>query len=382
MALQDRLRHMAKLDAMGQLTSGGAHDFNNILAVVLGNIELIQEMGELGHDRDKFIQETISAVLKGRSLTQSLLSFARKAPMRRETASAPDLVHETVEMFRRTSAAGLNVLSSLERDLPNVYIDPGLFQNALLNLLLNARDAIPAGGTISVACKLEPEITLPSVIDVSGDTAKALKIIVADDGPGIPQEVLARVVEPFYSTKPTGSGLGLSMVHGFVEQSGGMLEFESAEGQGTTITMLLPSVAQAVAKNSKPSNAAHDGLQGRHVLVVEDEPALLQLLERFLTDAGAQVTPFTSAEEAMRNHEHWGKVDLLITDIVMPGTVQGDHLADIFLEKYPNKPALLLSGNPTVGPSLFQNNGRKKIVLSKPIERLALLTEAVRLLHE
>ena len=376
--LQDQLRHMTKIDAMGQLTSGVAHDFNNILAVILGNVELLQADGVSGQDRDAFIAETITAVTKGRSLTQSLLSFARKARLNPATTRLVPETEQTLAMFQRTLAPSISIESTFEPDLPGVFIDTHLYQNALLNLLINARDAMPGGGQIRINAQ---RVAAGQRADGAEDPDRVM-ISVADTGAGMEDHVLQQAIEPFFTTKGAGrgSGLGLSMVHGFVTQSGGTLSVSSQPGAGTTVTMTFPSVDYAAPDQPGPALHGDAMIAGRRVLLVEDEGSIRSLLSRVLERAGATVTACASGDEAMQNPESWPDHDLLLTDIVMPGRVQGDTLAKHFSERCPATPILMMTGNPEIMNATPVISAAKTAVLPKPVARTELLNTLATLM--
>jgi PAS domain S-box-containing protein len=369
MQLQEQLRHMTKLDAMGQLTSGVAHDFNNLLAVILGNVELLQNDLEPDDDRDAMITETVNAVLKGRSLTQSLLSFARKSHIDPRPSDLAILTRETVAMFRRTSATGIEIVFEEAADLPSVFVDPNLFQNALLNLLLNARDAMNAGGRITVSAEVADAMP-----DGAGAKQRCVRVTVADEGVGMEPNVLRQAIEPFFTTKETGngSGLGLSMVHGFVRQSGGSLDVSSTPGAGTCVTLEFPADTRPVGPAVDPNEPPAD-LSGLHILLVEDEVAIRRLLTRMIEKAGAAVTAVPNGDAARELQERWARFDLLISDIVMPGVTQGDMLARHFSDACPGTPVILLSGNPEIMNTVQPGHSTAATVLSKPVHRTALL---------
>lgn len=377
-ALQDQLRHMTKLDAMGQLTSGVAHDFNNILAVILGSIELVKDEVSASNDLDEIMESAVAAVLKGRSLTKSLLSFAKKSPMLREVVRVDQTVKETIKMFERTSALALAVETTVYREPPDVYLDPGLFQNALLNLLINARDASQPGDTIRVS--VEPELRTYETKHDADVAPDMVRITITDTGRGIAHADTQRVIEPFFTTKPEGSGLGLSMVHGFVEQSGGRLDIESRLGKGTSVSMLLPGFSSAnTVKGDAPSSA--EDLAGKTIYFVEDDESLRNILSRFLIKCGAKVVPFSNGDAAVAARADWEEADLLLTDLVMPGTVQGDILARTFADDMPGKPVVLLSGNPDLASMQANAIAQEITVLMKPMKRRALLRHVLRLVH-
>ena len=377
-ALQDHIRQITKLDAMGQLTSGVAHDFNNLLAVILGNAELAQWSEHTSAEMETFVEETVKAAQKGRSLTQSLLSFARKSHMSPVSTRVDHLVRDTAVMFGRTSARGLNIQVDSEADLPPIHVDPGLLQNAVLNLLINARDATTSGGTVTVSLRQDDETHLPDPAQ-DGRAVSSVSITVSDQGKGMRSEVLARAIEPFFTTKRVGSGLGLSMVHGFVQQSGGKLAIDTKENRGTAVSIHLPADVAPVETISEEPEATMR-LDGRSILVVEDELAVRRLLVRILEREGATVMEAKDGDTALGQKTLWPNVDLLLTDIVMPGRVQGDDLARRFSEVYPNKPVLLVSGNPEMAATVPRNLTGTQF-LTKPVERSVLLGRVAHLLR-
>jgi len=378
-ALQDQVRQMAKLDAMGQLTGGVAHDFNNLLAVILGNAELA-DMDEISTDeKSELIGEIISAAKKGRSLTQSLLSFARKSIMSPETVCVEAQVSEAVAMFRRVSGAALRVAVHVEQGLPPISIDASLLQNALLNLLLNAKDATEMGGEVTVSVAVDPDSVLPNLAN-DAEGAEVVMISVSDQGAGMSEDVAARAIEPFFSTKAAGSGLGLSMVHGFVDQSGGRLDIKSVPGAGTTVSMRLPSLSPIEQLSENAEKATSYSLKGYTVLLAEDEVSLRRLLTRILENAGARVFAYESGDDAFRNKELWGDVDLLLSDVIMPGSIQGDTLARLFANTCGEKPIVLLTGNPDMVRELMQTTEQFELLV-KPVERTVLLATLSALLN-
>jgi PAS domain S-box-containing protein len=380
--LQEQLRHMTKIDAMGQLTSGVAHDFNNILAVILGNVELLQIEAAKSENRNLFIAETIAAVLKGRSLTESLLSFARKSRLEPKTCNVLDLCSETVRMFRRTAATAVDVTLDFPADLPNIFVDPHLFQNALLNLLINARDATTSNGIISVSARV---LQVAGGSDIgtggTGEATDQVEVSVRDEGAGMDAVVAGRAIEPFFTTKrgEGGSGLGLSVVHGFMEQSSGTLSIQSSPNAGTTISLKFP-VHLSTSDEIVDNDVGESLPPGTRILLVEDEPSLRKLLVRMLKTAGASVVAAESGDHAVEMKPRWNEFDLLMTDILMPGIVQGDMLARQFAERCPDTPVVLLSGNPEIMNATFPRGAKRTLVLSKPIQRNELVGNICRLL--
>ena len=380
-ALADQIRQLTKLEAMGQLTSGVAHDFNNLLTVILGNAELIEQLGDDPDDRASLLREVVAAALKGRALTQSLLSFARKSHLAQELVEPETMIAQTVGMFRRTAASAISLRIHCGAHLPRIYLDPGLFQNAVLNLLINARAASSSGGEIVVSADIAQGQTLPSTFN-QAMPAQVVRIAVQDNGTGMAPDVLARAVEPFFTTGQVGSGLGLSMVHGFALQSGGFLDIQSTEGEGTTVSIMLPAAmenAQDAPADLDPLDAEVN-LAGRRILLVEDDRSVATMLRQILELTNAEVTVLETGDDAMRIQDRWHDFDLLISDIVMPGRIQGDVLATLFMDQTRDRPALLLSGNPKLARPLQVSTGASD-VLTKPVESAVLLDRVARLIQ-
>jgi len=313
-----------KIESVGQLTGGIAHDFNNLLTVVSANLELIEADNDIGRAR-RFAAAARRAVDRGAKLTAQLLAFSRRQVLNPKPVDANRLVSEFQGLIRKAVGDACRVRVQAEDGLWLCHVDPALLQTALLNLALNARDAMPDGGVL--------EIEMSNIDVDEGAVAGCLpgpyvRLSVRDTGVGMPPEVRDRVFEPFFTTKEVGkgTGLGLSMVYGFVRQSGGHVTIESAVGQGTTVTLYLPKSAQTADAETEDSRPQAIPAGSERILVVEDNDELLDLMSTMLTQSGYQVRCARNGSEAiqmLRSEEF----DLLLSDIVMPNGVNGIEVA-------------------------------------------------------
>jgi PAS domain S-box-containing protein len=359
-----------RLDALGKLTGGVAHDFNNLLAVILGNLELAAEMRD-GAPRVECLADALKAARRGRDLTRSLLSFARQAALAPESLTLDAVVAEMDGLLRRTLPASIRFETRLIDAPPRVRLDRAALESALLNLVINARDAMPDGGTIRIETGAEGG---------SGDRAAGFATVaVIDDGPGFDPAILPRATEPFLTTKGRGegSGLGLSMVSGFVEQSDGALRIDSAPGAGAAVRMRFPvdyapeAAARGSAAGAAFEVAARDA--GARLLLVEDEPGVRKVLAALLRRAGHAVTEAPDAAAAEAAFERDGPFDLVLSDIAMPGPLQGDALARALRRRSPGLPIILMSGHPAESVKMQDPNLADVALLSKPVDRARLI---------
>ncbi|MCA1854974.1 PAS domain S-box protein [Massilia oculi] len=323
-----------KMESIGQLTGGVAHDFNNLLSVLASGLELLS-LSRSGSDA-KTIDSMRRAIDRGATLTQQLLAFARQQPLQPETRSINRLISGFESVLRRAGHSGIEFEFQLDPQAGSAVVDAARFESALLNLVVNARDAMPEGGTL----RLETAQVALAEGDVTGLAAgHYVRVTVADTGTGMTPETLRRAFEPFYTTKETGkgTGLGLSQVYGFIKQSGGEVLVDSAPGVGTTITIYLPAVG------TQDREAAHGGSET--VLIVEDEPDLLDVASALFISMGYDVATAASGQEA-KNVLASRDVDILFTDIVMPEGVNGIELAEYTRAHYPGVKLMLASGYP------------------------------------
>ncbi len=338
------LRRAQKLEAVGQLTGGVAHDFNNLLTIIVGALDLMQRHPDDAARRERMVEAAQGAARRGERLTQQLLAFSRRQALKPERVSVDALLKESEPLLRRAvgEAVGLSIVTGAPDAL--AYVDPSQFEAAVMNLVVNARDATPAGGSIrveSVRCRLAPH----EIEDAPA--GEYLCVAVHDTGEGMNADVMARVFEPFFTTKETGrgTGLGLSQAYGFARQSGGAIAIESAPGQGATVRIYLPfaegEAPQAVGH--EPAQAAPRG-PALSVLLVEDDLAVGDMVEAMLGDLGHAVVRAERPDEAMQILRRGQPFDLMLTDLVMPGGKSGIDLAYEAVELRPGLPIILSSG--------------------------------------
>ena len=366
---EEALMHAQRLEALGQLTGGVAHDFNNLLMVITGSLQLLEDLGAERPEQRELLRQAIGAADRGALLTRKLLAFARKQPLHPRPVDLNHLVAEFRDLTQRTLGENVTVRIALEPALPLLLVDAAQLETALLNLAVNARDAMPGGGvlTVTTARVCLQEQRSGQARDLNpGDYAI---VSVSDTGTGMPPEVLARAIEPFFTTKAVGkgSGLGLSMVYGFAEQSGGTVELASVPNQGTTVRLYLPLAS--VAENDPAAAARTEVASGSAiVLVVEDDAPVRAVAAAFLTQLGYRVLQAGDAESAERVLRSEPGVELLFTDIALPG-VDGIQLAQTARALRPELPVLFTSGYASDGalsrlPAEFRDS-----VLPKPYLR-------------
>jgi PAS domain S-box-containing protein len=357
-----------KMESIGQLTGGIAHDFNNLLSVLSSGLEVLamQRGGEGGDTRT--VESMRRAVDRGARLTQQLLAFARQQPLQAETRSLNRIITAFEPVLRRAGTTGIEFEVDLDRKAHSATIDSARFESALLNLVVNARDAMPDGGRIVIATS---NVTLGHHEAGSLPAGEYVKVTVSDTGTGMPPEVVARAFEPFFTTKEVGkgTGLGLSQVYGFIKQSDGEVVIESRPGKGTTIAIYLPAVV-AEAQEDRRSHV-------ERVLIVEDEPDLMDVAASLFTSMGYDVLTASSGREAMDLLEQ-RDIDILFTDVVMPNGMDGLQLATYTRTHYPDTKIMLASGYPL--PALKQRHGHDLnafAFVNKPY-RLADLARTLR----
>ncbi len=334
---QAALRQSQKLESMGQLTGGVAHDFNNLLTPIVGALDLLQRRGLDDPRLERLVGGAQQSAERARVLVQRLLAFARRQPLKPVPVDLAKLIGGMRELLASTVGPRVTVKVDIEAGLPCVLADPNQLEMAILNLGVNARDAMPEGGTLFVAAALCDAGSCGT-----GD-GNCVRLCVRDTGAGMDEETRTRAIEPFFSTKGVGrgTGLGLSMVHGLAAQQGGRLEIESEPGAGTRVLLYLPSTIEAAAPAPAPAARQDDGA-GR-VLLVDDEPLVRAATADMLTDLGYNVIEAESAEAALLLLEAGTTVSALVTDHLMPG-MSGTELARVAAERTPPLPALIISG--------------------------------------
>jgi signal transduction histidine kinase len=372
---EEVLRQSEKMRALGQLTGGIAHDFNNLLGVIIGSVEILTDVVQDMPDHAELAHEILNSALSGSLLTRRLLAVGRNQPLQPQRVDLNALLSGEVEMLRRTLGEGIRIEAVRAPDLWLTSADPSQIGDALLNLALNARDAMPCGGDLTIeAANVHLDAQIAAAYGEVGE-GDYVVLSVTDTGTGMPQSVVQRAIEPFFTTKPpsVGSGLGLSMAYGFAKQSGGHLDIESAVGVGTKVRLYLPRAdEQTVEVANAPPMAVLDPRGSETILMVDDYQTLMQVTRRHLTALGYGVIAAADAPSALAILECGETVDLLFTDVVMPGGMSGTELAGAARRLRPSLRVLLATGY-AAEPS--EQHGRH--VLRKPYDRRDL-AHAVR----
>jgi CheY-like chemotaxis protein len=329
------------MEAVGQLTGGVAHDFNNLLQALASCLQLVERRaGPSAPAVRPLVEAGRQAVERGARLVQQLMAFARRQALRPEPVDVRDRVLGMSELLARALRSNIAVDTRFAPDLWPVLADPTQLELALINLAVNARDAMPDGGRLWVEAD-----NLPATAGAPG--AGAVRVAVSDTGVGMPPEVLARAFEPFFTTKGVGqgSGLGLDQVYGFAKQSGGTVEIDSAPGRGATVTLILPRALGETAADGTGRPAVADGAtRGARVLLVEDDPVVANVAAAALEELGYRVGRAASADEALPILAGPARVDLLFSDVVMPGRLSGVDLAREAQRLRPGLPVVLTTG--------------------------------------
>lgn len=362
-AAEEQLRQAQKMEVVGQLTGGVAHDFNNLLTVILANADEVQEEEGLDPRVKARLEQIAKAVLRASELTSQLLAFSRKQALNPKATDLNDLVAMTGKLLRRTLGGQIELVVDLAVDLWIVNIDRAQLETALINLCVNARDATPAGGRLVIHSKnIGYEAgTVPESADI--EAGDYVRLSVTDTGSGMPPDVLAKVFEPFFTTKDVGkgSGLGLSMVYGFIKQSDGAIRIESEVGRGTTVYLYLPRSNQKVeAGVTHPTVAMPRG--DERILVVEDEPQVRSQVAQQLRSLGYDVAEAADGAAGLAACEAADSpYALLLTDVVMPGTLDGKALAEEVVRRWPGTAVAFMSG--------FSEDAVESTLLTKPFRK-------------
>lgn len=345
--LEDQLRQSQKMEAVGRLAGGIAHDFNNVLGMITGFAELARDPAASAAAREADLEQLLLAVARGRELVQQILRFSRRQELQRRPVSLQQTIPDAIKLLRATLPASIDLQLELPPDLPRVHADETSLHQVLMNLATNAAHAMPGGGILQVT--LAAYYARDSVVRAHPTLREGsyVRLQVRDTGRGMDAETLAKAFDPFFTTKPVGSGtgLGLSMVHGILAEHHGAVWIESRPGAGTAVTCLLPIVAEDLTEVDAPEPATPPaGTTAVRILYVDDEPALREIGRRRLEAAGHAVVVAASAEEALRAFEtDPTAVDLVITDLTMPG-MTGMDLATRIHAARPDVPLILLTG--------------------------------------
>ncbi len=389
--IEGALRQSNKMEAIGQLTGGLAHDFNNLPAGISGSLELIRTRAAQGRTAEfgRYIETALASTHRAAALTHRLLAFARRQTLDPKPTDLNQLIVGVEELFSRTVGPSIQIDIKQAGNLSAILCNPNQLESALLNLVINARDAMPDGGHLTIettntvipdrrgASKDVPPINVPPRHYVT--------LSVTDTGAGMTPDVLARAFDPFFTTKPLGqgTGLGLSMIHGFVEQSGGQVRPSSEEGQGTRVMIYLPRHVGALYGEAKVDAAADlPGATSAVVLVVEDELPVRMVVVDVLSDLGYTVLEAGDGRAGLRILESTARVDFLLTDVGLPGGMNGRQLADASRQQRPNLKVLFMTGyadSVVVGNGLLEQGMQ---VMTKPFALDALAARVQGIMND
>jgi signal transduction histidine kinase len=380
---EEALRQAQKMEAVGQLTGGVAHDFNNLLHAILGNLEALQDQVADREDALRHIRAASQAGERAAALTQRLLAFARRQPLSPQNLNLNALVSGMQELVQRSVGAAIQVKVVLAGGLWRTWADPNQVENALLNLAINARDAMPDGGHLTIETANGHLDDNYVAAEIGLQPGQYVVLCVTDSGTGMSSEVREKAFEPFFTTKPIGqgTGLGLSQLYGFARQSGGHAVIYSEEGHGTTVKLYLPRhhgpAPEDVAPVVPEPQAAKEG---ETILVVEDEGLVRMLMVQTLETRGYRVIEAPDPQTAVRVLEAEEKIDLLATDVGLPG-MNGRQLAEIARRLRPELPVLFMTGYAPNAAQGDEELGARTQLLSKPFNVKALLTKVRNLLE-
>jgi PAS domain S-box-containing protein len=378
-AAEEALRQSQKMEAVGQLTGGIAHDFNNLLQGITGSLALIQKRIAQGHlgELDRFIGGAMNSANRAAALTHRLLAFSRRQPLDPRAVSANPLIESMEDMLRRTLGERINLKFDLGAELWPTMCDPNQLESAILNLVINARDAMPDGGSLTIAtCNLELEAghrRRPRDVQ----PGEYVRISVTDTGTGMSADTISKAFEPFFTTKPIGqgTGLGLSMIYGFARQSGGSVKIDSEVGSGTTVLLYLPRHQGATRAEDpvRPPDITRPSKRNETVLVVEDEPVVRSLIVEVLNDLGYHALEAGDGPAGLAILESKRRIDLLITDIGLPG-MNGRQIAEVARQSRPNFRVLFMTGyaENAAAASGFLEKGMSMITKPFAMDMLAL----------
>jgi signal transduction histidine kinase len=383
---EQRLRQAQKMEVVGQLAGGVAHDFNNLLAIIYGNLDLLDEALVDRPDLRQIVQNTMNAASRGASLTHQLLAYSRLQPLDPRVLDLGKLIVEMTKLLQRTLGETIEVQNRVPADLWKTLIDPNQLENAVLNLSVNARDAMPHGGKLMIEAQNAILDAAYAEQHLEVAPGRYVMLAVTDSGVGMSKEVAQRALEPFFTTKPTGqgTGLGLSMVYGFVKQSKGHIKIYSEEGHGTSVKLYLPAAAtdredghtvidQSELPGAKP---------GEVVLVVEDDAMVLRLAVQLLTSLGYRTLEAHDGPEAIATLERAGRIDLVFTDVVLPKGINGTALARQAQSRRPGIKVLYMSGY-TANAIIHHGVLDKGVhLLTKPFRKVELARKVRQVLDD
>jgi PAS domain S-box-containing protein len=370
-----QLMQAQKMETVGQLSGGIAHDFNNLLTVVVGNAEVLSESLRARPDLQHLADSIVAAGERGAELTQRLLAFSRRQTLQPADIDCNALVRGMEKLLRRMLPEAISVRTILDADVRTAYADPGQLENAILNLAINARDAMSDGGTLTITTANVPLDERYRDLHPEVNPGEYVMVSVTDDGSGMPKEVLDHVFEPFFTTKEVGkgSGLGLSMVYGFVKQSNGHVAIYSEPALGTTVRIYLPAVATSADKSPTlvpVETVAETGKES--VLVAEDDPFVRSYAVTCLSSLGYRVIEAIDGREALHKLTEGAEADILFTDVVMPGGINGWELAERARQIRPGLKVLLTSGYALETLAERGRLPKGAVILNKPYRKAEL----------
>jgi PAS domain S-box-containing protein len=345
LAMEEQLFQVQKMEAVGQLTGGISHDFNNLLSIIIGNLDVVKEQ-VADPEVAEALDEALQAALRGAELNQRLLAFSRRQALSPKPTPVNELVFTTSRLLQRALGERIDLKLQLEADPDSALVDAAQLEAAVTNLAVNARDAMPHGGELRIRTRRHQEVPGQAAGNGTRKPGDYVVVEVSDSGTGMEPEVQRRACDPFFTTKEEGkgTGLGLSMVHGFMEQSGGALQIASKVNEGTTVSLFLPVAPEDAAPIRGKASPEPDGGEGEIILVVEDNDRLRRVLIKQLRALGydtIEAAHAASAVEILRSERH---IDLLFTDLVMPGPMDGQQLAEAAGALRPGIKVILTSG--------------------------------------
>lgn len=348
---EEALNHAQRLESVGQLTGGIAHDFNNLLTVIQGNLQVLEELPALSGEELalQLVGAATRASKRGAELTGKLLAFSRRQVLQPDAVDVGAMLLSLSDMLRRTLDQRIAIEVDIAQGCPAVLADPGQLESALLNIAINARDAMPDGGSLRFSAGLVgslPADVRREIDDVSAQDERFVRLAISDTGSGMPEEVKERAFEPFFTTKQAGrgTGLGLSTVYGFVKQSRGAVAIDSAPGVGTTVSLYLPRPWDEHLSADEPAEGSDAIPPGLKVLMVEDDAEVRSVAKRFLDALGCEITVCASAEQALLLLTPEAPFELLLTDIALGAGMRGTELARLAQQRLPRLSILLMSG--------------------------------------
>jgi PAS domain S-box-containing protein len=382
--IEEQLRQAQKMEAIGELTGGLAHDFNNLLAIVIGNLDILKELGTGDSGKDDLVADAMAAALSGSELTKRLLAFARRQPLQPERIDLNELIGGISRLLTRTLGENVTIALDLDGTISPIVADRAQLETSIANLANNARDAMPGGGRLTIATRHARLDQAYAAQHAEVEPGNYVAMEVSDTGQGMTPDVLARIFEPFYTTKGLGkgTGLGLSMVFGFMKQSGGHINAYSEPGRGTTFRLYFPPTEASLEPSVEAPPIAPAQAHGETILAVEDNEMLRQVVVKQLLSLGFQVLDVADARAALQLLASRGSVDLLFTDVVLPGDMDGCALAREVMRRHPGTKVLLTSGYP--GARIAETVGSEACMrlISKPYRKEELMRTLREVLDE